>query len=332
MITALVTAVHKQRYELLLQGETCFARLKQSAYHDGAQPYPTTGDWVRVQPNPDGDSVIHETMPRKSFFSRLDPDKSRLHEQVVAANFDHVFILMSLNQNFNLHRLERYLTLAWESGGMPVIVLTKADLADDCSTQIAAVQGISAGVPVHAVSSVTGQGLDDLAQYLSPGAVSVFLGSSGVGKSSLLNALAGTTRMAVSAIRADDDKGRHTTTHRQLVVLPGGAMVIDTPGMRELGLWTAESGLGEAFSDVERYMGNCKFTDCGHTGEPGCAIATAIASGALTQARLDHYLKLQREAHYIEHKAVYLREKEARIKMYEKINRLRQKDGTRQKF
>ena len=242
-----------------------------------------------------GDSQILATLPRKTFFSRRDPTPGR-GEQAVAANFDYVFIMQSLNQDFNPKRLERYLTLAWQSGATPVILLTKADLVEDYWDYLTQVERVAAGVNTHVVSAHTGFGLNRLNAYLQPGKTVVFLGSSGVGKSSLVNALAGETVMTVNTIREDDSKGRHTTTHRQLIRLQNGVMIIDTPGMRELGMWDVSEGLGDAFADVERFLGKCRFSDCKHEREPGCAIRAAIAAGELDVARWESYQKLKEEA------------------------------------
>lgn len=238
--------------------------------------------------------------------------------------------MQSLNQDFNMKRMERYLTLAWQSGAVPVIVLTKADLLDggNCenreyqkSVYIRTVERLAPGVAVHAVSSRTGEGLDALSGYMAAGKTVVFLGSSGVGKSSLVNALAGEEIMDVNAIREEDGKGRHTTTHRQLILLKNGAMVIDTPGMRELGMWDVSDGLGEAFTDVEQFLGRCRFSDCRHQTEPGCAVREAIESGQLTQERWESYIKLKKEAKFTDSKEAFLRHKQQRNKSISKYNR-----------
>ncbi len=320
-----ISAVHKERYELLLDGERLFGKLKTSVYINGEEPYPTVGDNVIIQRNPSGDSVIVKTLPRKSYFARMDPNPRIRREQAVAANFDTVFILQSLNQNFNVRRLERYLTLAWQSGGIPVVVLTKADLTDDPSPYVREAESVSLGVDIAVISAKTGAGLAALEKYTQPESVSVFLGSSGVGKSSLLNALAGETVMEVSAIREDDARGRHTTTHRQMVRLPGGAYIIDTPGMRELGISVVQTpaashesdaspfgAISEVFADVEGLV--CRFSDCKHQNEPGCAVRAAIERGDLTRERWDAYVKLKREARFAEDKAAAIREKSARNK------------------
>ena len=326
-IPARVMAVHRERYELVCEHGQTFGKLKSSAYFAAsADEFPTTGDFVLINYNAQGESPIVKTLPRRSFFSRRDPDKGR-GEQAVAANFDYVFIMQSLNQDFNLKRLERYITLAWQSGATPVLIFTKADLVEDCRQQMETASEISCGVEIHAVSAINGTGLEDLSAYLQPGKTVVFLGSSGVGKSSLVNRLAGKEVMEVRGIRDDDDKGRHTTTHRQLVMLDNGAMIIDTPGMRELGMWDVSAGLGEAFSDVERYFPGCKFSDCQHKTEPGCAVKDALETGELSLERWESYLRLKREAKYTDDKAAYLQGQKQRGKDFSKWNKQKKKAG-----
>ena len=312
-IPARITAVHKERYALVCEHGETYGRLKTKEYFGGFEEFPTTGDFVMIDYNPGGDSRIVKTLPRKTFFSRRDPLPGR-GEQAVAANFDYVFIMQSMNQNFNPRRLERYLTLAWQSGAAPVVVLTKADLAQTCEPYIRTAESLAAEAPVYAVSAKTGAGLNDLAAYMAPGKTVVFLGSSGIGKSSLVNALAGEEIMAVSGIREQDGKGRHTTTHRQLILLPNGAMVIDTPGMRELGMWDVTEGLDEAFPDVEQYLGKCKFSNCRHQTEPGCAIKQALADGGLSRKRWESYLRLKGEAEHTDDKSSFLRQKQQKFK------------------
>lgn len=327
-VPARVTAVYKERYALICEAGECFGRLKSGVYFGGGnEDFPTTGDFVMITPNPAGDSVILRTLPRRTFFSRRDPVPGRPVEQAVAANFDTVFIVQSLNENFNVGRLERYLTQAWQSGAEPVVVLTKADLPGDHIREIAAARAVAVGVEVCAVSSKTGQGLDLLEKYLRPGKTLVFLGSSGVGKSSLVNRLAGEEVMAVSEIREKDGRGRHTTTHRQLLRLPSGALVIDTPGMRELGMWDVTEGLNEAFTDVEQFLGQCRFSDCRHETEPGCAIREAIERGELSGERWESYRKLKEEAVFSDDKNAYRRQKTQRYKETRKQERQKKKAG-----
>ena len=327
-IPARITAVHKERYDIICEYGQSHARLKSSVYfiENAYEEYPTTGDFVMIQYNPVGDSTITKTLQRKSYFSRLDPWSNR-GEQAVAANFDYVFIMASLNYDFNLKRIERYLSQSWQSGAVPVIVLTKADLVDDFTEQVRAVEKIAVGVGVYAVSAVSGYGIDMLSEYIKPRKTIVLLGSSGVGKSSLVNALAGLNLMDVKEIREDDSKGRHTTTHRQMIFLDNGTMVIDTPGMRELGLWNAESGLDEAFADVEQFLGKCKFNDCTHKSEPGCAVKAAIANGELSQQRWDNYINLKNEVTYANDKFKYLKQKQEWHKSIAQFSRQRKKEG-----
>lgn len=293
-LPARVTAVFKGRWQLITQEGQRYAALKTKEYiFDGGEEYPTTGDYVLALPAP-GDWQIVRTLPRKSFFSRLDGWHGT--EQAVAANMDVVFAVQSLNENFSVKRLERYLTLGWNSGAQPVVVLTKADLPGDHGEMLRDAVKTAGEVPVIALSSRTGQGMEGLAPYLKPGVTAAFLGSSGVGKSSLINALAGEEVMSTGGVREYDSAGRHTTTHRQLLLLKNGVLVIDTPGMRELGMWDAGEGLSTAFPDVEKYLGTCRFSDCKHESEPGCAIKAAIESGELSLERFESYKLLNRES------------------------------------
>ena len=321
-IPARVTAQHKERYEIVCQYGITHARLKTKEYFVDTQDFPTTGDFVMINYIENGDSQIIATLPRKSLFSRREPGPVP-RDQAVAANFDYVFIMQSLNLDFNPKRLERYLTLSWQSGAVPVILLTKADLVEDYWDYLTQVERVAAGVNTHVVSAHTGFGLNRLGAYLQPGKTVVFLGSSGVGKSSLVNALAGEEIMAVSAIREDDSKGRHTTTHRQLIRLQSGVLIIDTPGMRELGMWDVSEGLYDAFSDVESYLGRCRFSDCSHNREPGCAIRAAIAAGELDIQRWESYRKLKEEA---VDKAEMLRRKNEWSKGVAKFTKQRKKE------
>lgn len=243
------------------------------------------------------------------------------HEQLVAANFDYVFIMQSLNNNFNLHRIERYLSLTWESGGIPVIILTKSDLVPNAQEYVEQVENIAFGVDVYAISCNTKEGLENIQKYFSKGNTIVFLGSSGIGKSTLMNTLYGKEIMKTSEIREKDSRGKHTTTSRNLIMLPNGAMIIDTPGMRELGMWNAEAGISETFKDIEALAKMCKFSDRTHTNEPGCKIHEAIENGELSEERFEKYLSLKRESEYNTNSAQYLKNKKDKFKEISKINK-----------
>lgn len=330
---ARVTAVHRERFELVSKEGQIYAKLKNSNYRDENPNYPTVGDYVCYQFNPMGDSLILETLPRSSKFSRNDFSGHAVGyvktvlEQVIAANFDYVFILASLNHDFNIARIERYVTLAWQSGAQPVIVLTKADLAENFETQLYAAVSVAPGVPVHAISVVTGYGMDSIKEYIKAGKTAVFLGSSGVGKSTLVNALAGAQVMDTAGIREDDSRGRHTTTRRQLIRLDSGMMIIDTPGMREMGMFNAKEGLGTAFADVEAILRRpCRFSDCKHKNEPGCAVRAALESGELDSGRYERYLSLCKEAEFAQNKSPkqeFKRMVAAQVKQMKKDGKIR---------
>lgn len=329
---ARIIATHKDRYEIVCNEGQGFAQIKRGCYYDNPDSiYPTTGDFVEIQWNPTGDSMIYETLKRESSFSRTASTSDRnhklhnQHEQLVAANFDYVFIIQSLNSNFNLHRIERYLSLAWESGGIPVIVLTKSDLVSNAQEYIEQVENIAFGVEIYSISCVTKQGLEDLEKYFSKGKTIVFLGSSGVGKSTLVNTLYGKEVMKTSEIREEDSRGRHTTTSRNLIMLPNGAMIIDTPGMRELGMWDAESGISKTFQDIEKYIKMCKYSNCTHTNEPGCKILEAIEKGEIQKERFTEYMKLQKESKYNTNSDEYLKNKKEKFKAISKMNRYNKK-------
>lgn len=258
--------------------------------------FPAVGDWAILREYLDErKAVVHGILPRESQFTRKAAGTGT-HVQILAANLDYVFILTSLNNEFNLRRIERYLTFAWESGAKPVIVLTKADLCSDVTSKVAEVEAIAFGVPVHVVSSIKQEGLESIDPYLEKGVTIGLLGSSGVGKSTLVNCLANQDVQQVKEIRAGDDHGRHTTTHRELFILPAGGLIIDTPGMRELQVWEIDDGLNHLFEDIIQLSKQCKFNDCLHRNEPGCAVQRAIKNGELDEKRLDNYNKMEKEA------------------------------------
>ncbi len=260
--------------------------------------YPAVGDWGAVAARTaEHAATIHAVLPRRTAFIRRAAD-SFATEQVVAANVDVALLVASMNADLNPRRLERYLASAWQSGAKPVVVLTKADMAEDAEGDIADAESVAFGAPVLVVSAVTGQGMEALAALLKPGETAVLVGSSGVGKSSLVNALAGAELMDTGGIREDDARGRHTTTHRELIRLPSGALILDTPGMRELGLLDADEGLSTTFEDVEQIAGSCRFSDCHHGNEPGCAVRAALESGELDPGRWKSFVKLQKELRY----------------------------------
>jgi ribosome biogenesis GTPase len=274
--------------------------------------FPAVGDWVAVESGMTGETIIHALLPRRSSLVRQAAGR-RTEAQVVGANLDVVFVVASLNADLNLRRLERYVAAAWESGAEPVVLLSKADLADDVEATLVSVAGVAAGARVVVLSSFDGRGLDEVRALIGPGRTAAFVGSSGVGKSTLLNRLAGEERALVQTIRDDDARGRHTTTRRQLHLLPDGGLVLDTPGMRELALWDSE-GLGEAFTDIDAIVSRCRFSNCSHNGEPGCAIGAALADGSLAADRHASWRKLERETAHHERRVDALARAEDRRK------------------
>lgn len=268
-------------------------------HEDDPSQRPVVGDWVVIHRADDELCVIHAVLPRKSTFSRKTAGE-RTQEQVVAANIDTLFLMMGLDANFNLRRIERYVVQARNGGATPVILLNKADLCGDLDERIAAVEAVAPGVAVHAISALHDTGLEALRPYLRREHTVALLGSSGVGKSTLVNQLLEVEVQKTAAVRADDQRGRHTTTHRELFLIPGGGILIDTPGMRELQLWTDGERLDESFSDIEALAARCRFADCSHQHEPGCAVREALETGELDEARLENYFKMGRELAYLE--------------------------------
>ncbi|MEL6457384.1 MAG: ribosome small subunit-dependent GTPase A [Cyanobacteria bacterium J06621_15] len=264
--------------------------------------FPAVGDWVAISlRKSEKSSTIHSVLPRKSKFSRQSVGGITT-EQIVAANVDTVFLVSGLDGDFNPRRIERYLILAWESGANPVILLNKADLCrniEDCLNQV---ESIALGVPIITISAANSQGLEALQTYLQRGKTVALLGSSGVGKSTITNQLKGEAVQAVNTVRQGDDRGRHTTTHRELILLPNGSLIIDTPGMREIQIWASEDSLQSTFEDIESLAKECRFRDCQHINEPGCAVQQALQDGNLDSSRFLSYQKLQKELDYLNRK------------------------------
>lgn len=282
--------------------------------------FPSVGDFVLVDCSFQGNAaVIHKVLPRKSVFVRKAAGKN-CAEQVVAANIDTVFLCMSLNRDFNIRRLERYLAIAWDSGAVPVVVLTKIDLCDALEEKRLEIANAAIGVHVIETSGLTGDGLSQMEPYLQEGKTVAFIGSSGVGKSTLINRLLGEACLKTNTLRKDD-KGRHTTTHRELFNIYNKGMVIDTPGMRELGMWNAGEGIERTFADIESLAEKCRFHNCTHTSEPGCAVRAALEDGIIDEDRLNAYNKLKAENSYVEDSATYMLAKKKKFKEIAKYNK-----------
>ncbi len=315
-----ISEEHKHLYHVLAECGELLAKVSGKLLHDSENrsEFPAVGDWVAISARPaEGTATIHAILPRLSKFARKIAGKT-IEEQVIAANINTIFLVNGLDNDFNLRRIERYLTLGWESGANPIVVLNKADVCDDITQKAALVETIALGVPVHVVSAVTGQGLEELSTYLSNGVTVAFLGSSGTGKSTLINALFGQAVQDVSEVRQGDSRGRHTTTFRKMIILPQGGIVIDTPGLRELQLWGSDEGLSGAFNDIELLAERCRFTDCRHENEPGCAVRKAFEEGGLDSKRYESYLKLQSELDYLADKREYL-ERKAKLDRHNKL-------------
>lgn len=292
-----VALQHKNFFRVYTQRGEVPAEISGKLRHEAVnrRDLPAVGDWVVIRSRPEGGRVtIHAVLPRRTSFVRKIAG-SRTEEQIVGANIETVLLVTSLNQDFRVRRIERYLIIAWESGAKPIIILSKSDLCDRVADRINEVHAVAPGVPIHAISVVTGHGLDDVAQYFKRGQTVALLGSSGVGKSTLINQLTGDDHLKVQTVREHDDRGRHTTTHRELILLPGGGLVLDTPGMRELQLWDGDESLQLVFEDIEALAGKCFFSDCHHQDEPRCAVREALGAGTIDAGRYESYEKLQKE-------------------------------------
>lgn len=291
---------HKHIYRIICNDGEYVAELSGKFRHEALSKgdYPAVGDWVYIKKlEEENKAIIHRVLQRKSSFARQEAG-NRTVEQIIAANVDYLFLVNALNHDFNVRRIERYLLLAYESGAMPVIVLTKSDLCEDVEQKILETEVIAIGVPIFAVDSLQQAGIEFLHQFVAPGKTIALVGSSGAGKSTLLNALMGAEVAKTGGVREEDSKGRHTTTHRELFQLSSGGLVIDTPGMRELQLWEGSGAIHATFSDIEEFAKECRFRDCEHNSEPGCAVRMAIDDGIIAAERLQNYKKLQREIAY----------------------------------
>jgi ribosome biogenesis GTPase len=329
-----IAAEHRDVYVVYTAKGECRATVAGRLRHhsEGLAEFPAVGDWVALDASGDGSAVIRAVLPRASRFARKVAGRTT-EEQVLAANVDVVLLVTALGGDVNPRRLERYLTMAWESGASPVIALSKADLVEHSVDEEADVETVAMGVPIHRVSALTGEGLGAIRSYASSGLTVALLGSSGVGKSTLVNALLGRDRQRVAEV-GTGGKGRHTTTYRELVPIPGGGLLLDTPGMRELQLWTTDTGaLDETFGDIAELAQSCRFRDCQHDSEPDCAVLAAVEQGDLPRGRLDAFHKLRGEMQYLERRtdAVAARERKRQDRILNKAGqaRINEKYGNR---
>lgn len=311
---ARVVVEHRGGYRLYSAGGEVAAEVSGRFRHEAVCPsqFPAVGDWVVMGRCPgEKKAIIQAVLPRRTKFSRTAAGE-RAEEQVLAANIDLALIVASLSAKLRPRSIERYLTLAWESKAEPIIVLTKADLCRDVKSSLRQVEAVIVGVKAHTVSGVTGEGMGALTDSLCPGQTGVLLGPSGVGKSTLINYWCGQERLKVQSVRAGDGKGRHTTSQRELICLPSGVLMMDTPGMRELQLWEGEQGMEEVFADIELLAGHCRFPDCQHNTEPDCAVQAAVEQGKLGLDRLESHRKLKRELRHFAEKSDKHAQAEAR--------------------
>lgn len=329
-LAARVSEEHRKQYRVLSAAGELRAEISGRLHYlsGGPEEFPAVGDWVAVTRPDEAVAIIHQVLPRRTALVRGTPERPT-RAQVLAANVDSVLLITSANQEFNRRRIERALAVIFESGAAPVLVLSKCDLCDGVEPFIARARSAAPGVPVHALSSLTGEGLDELVPYLRPGHTSALIGSSGVGKSTLANRLLGRELLATREIRADDDRGRHATTHRQLVVLPDGGVLLDTPGLREIALWDDEGGLGGAFPELEEIASRCRFSNCQHRSEPGCAVREALEDGSLDPERLASHRKLERELQHVRARRDRLARHEERKRRKKFARAIRQRQNKR---
>ncbi|KQC13879.1 MAG: hypothetical protein APR63_07060 [Desulfuromonas sp. SDB] len=323
---ARVTSVHRGLCKIVEPGgeKSAYFSAKGQIENDKSVQFPAVGDWVVVECNYNhATGTIRKILPRTSKFSRNIFDRKRLkckaEEQVIAANIDKTFVVNALNHDFNTSRMERYLTIVWDSGSVPYLILNKADLCGDVEEKLEQVKEISFGLEVIVTSATEDRGIEQLNSCIKLGETCIFLGSSGVGKSSLINLLLSKPRIKVEETSAYRDRGKHTTTSRSMYLLPSGGLVIDTPGLRGIQLWTGNADLGEIFADIEELQSRCKFSNCTHQSESGCAVLQAIETGDLTYKRLQNYFKMQRELNYIQRRAAKKADRKPRISYKQKM-------------